>query len=219
MLEQLLAQCGSLTQETLEKTNMSKIITRFSKRANESIKLYIDKVQKNAAAASSIRKSTSSLTATLDTGTAAIVESKVSGQHARMNVKSKATNNQDNVAGELSTGGKRALSGTMSGKRTLPMTSSVSSRAVPASTVKSIGNIANEKNAGNGTSTNSSSSSTSLSKLKGNQVVAKPTNFFSSLQPALKKNIIGYNSNTGASAEVRQKLGSARFVHLSLKFH
>lgn len=198
---------------------MSKIITRFSKRANESIKLYIDKVQKNAAAASSIRKSTSSLTATSNTGAAAIVESKASGQHTRTSVKSKAINNQDKAPGEVSTGGKRALSGTTSGKRTLPINSSISSRAVPTSTVKSTGNIANEKNAGNGTSTNSSSSSTSLSKLKGTQVVAKPTNFFSSLQPALKKNITGYNSNAGASAEHRQKLGSARFVYRSLKFY
>ena len=194
---------------------MSKVITRFSKRANEEIKLYIDKVQKNAAAASSIRKSTLSPNATSDTGTATVIESRDSGQHGRTNVQSKATSVHDKAAGGPSA--KRSLSGTTSNKRTLPVASNVSARAVPASTAKSTGNTANEKFSGSGLPTNSNSSSASVSKLKGNQVIAKPTNFFSSLQPVLKKNTAGYNSNAGASAEVKQKLGSARFVYIPLK--
>ena len=194
---------------------MSKIITRFSKRANEGIKVYIDRVQKNAAAASSVRKSISVPYITSDTGTVTTIEPKDIGQHGRTNVKSKAISVHDKAVGGTSAGMKRALSGTTSGKRTLPA-GNVSARAVSTPTIKSTGNVTSEKNSGGGNPMNTSSSA-SVAKLKGNQVVAKPTNFFSSLQPALKKNTTGYNNNAGTPAEVRQKIGSARFVYIAFK--
>ena len=204
---------------------MSKMITRFSKRASESSKPLIHKIQKNAADASS-KKSMSASDTTTDAGTAAFVNTKDARQHGSATEKIKSADTLSKITGGTITGvkrarvsdvsttqpGKRALSGVSNSGISSPVTDSAVARAGLASAGKRTGSASSGKSIAIGSSTGTSSLSTVVSKPKGNQVVAKPTNFFSSLQPALRKNTPGLNNTPSGSANVHQKAVTARYV-------
>ena len=206
-LKQILAQCSSLTQDTLDKTNMSKMIARFSKRANETIKSLIDKLEKNVATASSSKKLLSASDTTSNASIAATVNRKDAKQQLTASGRPASANSLEKAPGGNITGVKRARNNDMptmqSAKRVSSGVANNSSSSFAAG--KRVGSISNGKSIGAGTSTSTSSQVNVVSKPKGNQVIAKPTNFFSSLQPALKKNAVGVTSGGSASVEAQQQ--------------
>ena len=190
------------------------MIARFSKRANDIIKSLIDKLQKNVTTASSSKKSGLVTNTTSDAGTVVATSPKDARQSAIASGRPKSATSLEKIPAGTVTGVKRARNSEVSAMQPAKRASSgvANSNLSISTTAKRAGSTMTGKSTSGGTPASATSQSNVISKPKGHQVVAKPTNFFSSLQPALKKNAAGSSSSASASVEAQQKAVANRYI-------
>lgn len=162
-----LSKCKTMTDGALEKTQLAKVLPRFSKRGDEGVKGLVKRITDNAIAASKKKKGT------LKAGVA------VQDDHSTISAARKSV--------QPITGVKRPLSGDTSSSGDQAAKRVAGNNAVAASTSASTKTVATGKQTSGLVTAGKLGTTTAAPLKKVQQAAPSTTNFFSSLTSAAKK--------------------------------